>query len=121
MVIFDNTALAFVELEMKQAGIVNWGTELDNPGFSELARAVGLFGARVENANELEGALSEAFAHPGAAVVEVRTARHELAIPLLTRKEVEGFALFAARTLISGDGEGLIELARTNLRELEIE
>jgi pyruvate dehydrogenase (quinone) len=43
IVVFDNSALSFVELEMKSAGIVNYGTDLDNPDFSDVARSAGLF------------------------------------------------------------------------------
>ena len=48
IVVFNNGALSFVELEMKAAGIVTYGTDLDNPDFAAIARAAGLFGARVE-------------------------------------------------------------------------
>jgi pyruvate dehydrogenase (quinone) len=39
VVVFNNGALAFVELEMKAAGIVNYGTDLDNPDFAAVARS----------------------------------------------------------------------------------
>src|SRR3984893_9769845 len=65
VVVFNNGALAFVELEMKAAVFVNYGTDLDNPDFAGIARAIGLFGATVEEADELEGALRAAFAHDG--------------------------------------------------------
>ncbi len=48
VVVLNNGALAFVELEMKADGFVNFGTDLDNPDFAEVARAVGLHSARVE-------------------------------------------------------------------------
>ena len=122
VVVFNNGALSFVELEMKAAGIVTYGTDLDNPDFAGIARATGLFGARVEKADQLEGALREAFGHDGPALVEVRTARHELSLPpKLTYGEIKGFTLYATRTVLSGGGEELVELAKTNLRELEIE
>ena len=122
VVVFSNGALSFVELEMKAAGIVTYGTDLDNPDFAGIARAAGLFGARVTHADELEGALKEAFDHDGPALVEVRTARHELSLPpKLSYGELKGFTLYATRTILSGDGEELIDLARTNLRELDIE
>jgi pyruvate dehydrogenase (quinone) len=57
VVVFNNGALSFVELEMKAAGIVNYGTDLDNPDFAGIAKAIGLFGITVEKADELEGAL----------------------------------------------------------------
>ena len=49
VVVLNNGALSFVELEMKADGIVNFGTDLDNPDFAEVARAVGLHGVRVEH------------------------------------------------------------------------
>jgi pyruvate dehydrogenase (quinone) len=119
VVVFNNGALSFVELEMKAAGIVNYATELENPDFAGIARAAGLFGATVERADELEGALSAAFAHDGPALVDVRTARQELAMPpKITRAQATGFALYATRTIFSGGADEIIELAKTNLREV---
>src|ERR1700740_3531032 len=74
VVVFNNGALSFVELEMKAAGIVTYGTDLDNPDFAGIARAAGLFGVRVEKAGLLEDALTQAFKHDGPALVEVLTA-----------------------------------------------
>ena len=122
VVVFNNGALSFVELEMKAAGIVTYGTDLDNPDFAGIARASGLLGIRVDKAGELEGALRQAFGHDGPALVEVRTARHELSLPpKLTYGEIKGFTLYATRTILSGGGSELVELTRTNLRELEAE
>ncbi len=58
IVVFNNSSLAFVELEMKAAGIVNYGTELDNPSFADLAKATGLDGIRVEYPNDLRSRLA---------------------------------------------------------------
>ncbi|HTW08304.1 MAG TPA: ubiquinone-dependent pyruvate dehydrogenase [Acidimicrobiales bacterium] len=122
VVVFNNGALAFVELEMKAAGIVTYGTDLDNPDFAAIARAMGLFGARVSKASELEGTLQAAFAHDGPALVEVDTYRHELSLPpKLTYGQIKGFTLYATRTILSGDANQLVELTRTNLRELQAE
>jgi pyruvate dehydrogenase (quinone) len=122
VVVFNNGALSFVELERKAAGIVTYGTGLDNPDFAGIAQAAGLFGVRVEKAGELEDALRAAFSHDGAALVDVRTDRHELSLPAkLTYGEIKGFTLSATRTVLSGEGKELVELAKTNLRELDIE
>ena len=122
VVVFNNGALSFVELEMKAGGIVTYGTDLDNPDFAAIARAVGLFGARVEKAGELDDALLAAFEHDGPALVDVRTDRHELALPpKLTYGEIKGFTLYATRTILSGEGEELIDLTKSNLRDLDIE
>ena len=122
VVVFNNGALSFVELEMKAGGIVTYGTDLDNPDFAGIAQAAGLFGVRVEKAGELEDALRAAFSHDGAALVDVRTERHELSLPpKLTYGEIKGFSMYATRTVLSGGGRELIELAKTNVRELDIE
>ena len=122
VVVFNNGALSFVELEMKAAGIVTYGTDLDNPDFAAIAQAVGLFGARVEKAGELDDALRAAFGHDGPALVDVRTDRYELSLPpKLTYGEIKGFTLYATRTVLSGEGEELIDLAKSNLRDLDIE
>jgi len=119
VIVFNNGALSFVELEMKAAGIVNYGTELDNPDFAGIARAVGLFGATVERSEQLEGALQAAFAHDGPALIDVRVARQELALPpKVTLEQAKGFSIFAIRTILSGGGGELVELAKTNLRQL---
>jgi pyruvate dehydrogenase (quinone) len=119
VVVFNNGALSFVELEMKAAGIVNFGTDLENPDFAGIARSAGLFGETVEEGDELESALKAAFAHDGPALIDVHTARQELSIPpKITLEQAKGFTLFAMRTILSGGGDEIIELAKTNLRQL---
>lgn len=116
IVVFNNSSLNFVEVEMKAAGFVNFGTGLENPDFGEVARAIGLHGQRVEKPDDLEDALRTAFAHDGPALVEVVTARQELSIPpAITAKQVSGFTLYALRTIMSGRGDELIDLADTNV------
>ena len=85
---FNNGALGFMELEMKAAGIVTYGTDLDNPDFAAIARSVGLCGATVGKADQLKDALRMT----GPALVDVRTARYELSLPpKLTYGEIKGF------------------------------
>jgi pyruvate dehydrogenase (quinone) len=119
VVVFNNSALAFVELEMKANGIVTYGTDLDNPSFAEVARAVGLHGVRVEHPSELDDALRSALAHDGPAVIEVKTSRQELSVPPgVTAEQAKGFALWATRSVLSGGGGEVLEVAATNLRQL---
>jgi pyruvate dehydrogenase (quinone) len=116
VIVFNNGALAFVELEMMSAGVPKWGTNLDNPDFAEVARSVGLFGVRVERPSELGPALQAAFEHDGPALVDVLTRRQELSIPPhVTFSELKGSTLFAGRTILSGRGDELVDLARDNL------
>jgi pyruvate dehydrogenase (quinone) len=116
VIVFNNSSLNFVELEMKAAGIVNFGTDLVNPDFAAVAQAMGIFGRRVERPAELQQALVDAFAFDGPAVVDVVTARQELSIPpAITVEQAKGFSLYAIRTILAGRGDELLDLITTNV------
>ncbi|WP_336651070.1 MULTISPECIES: ubiquinone-dependent pyruvate dehydrogenase [unclassified Leucobacter] len=119
IVVFNNSSLNFVELEMKAAGFVNYGTELKNPDLSAVARAIGLHATRVSESEQLEDALRDAFAHDGPALVEVITDRQELSMPpSISVEQMKGFTLYALRSVLSGRGDEVLDLARTNLRQI---
>jgi pyruvate dehydrogenase (quinone) len=116
LVVFNNGSLAFVELEMKAAGIVDYGTDLVNPDFTRLAESAGVLGMRVEKPEELRPALSTALAHKGPALVEVFVHRQELSMPpTITAEQAFGFSLYLIRAVLSGRGDEVIDLAMTNL------
>ncbi|ODR00758.1 pyruvate dehydrogenase [Mycobacterium sherrisii] len=116
VVVFNNASLNFVELEMKAAGFVTFGTDLHNPDFAAVARALGLFGVRVETPCELEPALKRALSHEGPAIVDVITTRQELTIPpAITAEQAKGFTLYAIRTILAGHGDELLDLVTTNV------
>ena len=116
IVLFNNGSLAFVELEMKAAGILDFATDLQNPNFAEMAKAAGLFGARVEYPEDLARALREAFDYPGPALIEVLTNRQELSMPpTIELKQALGFSLYLAKAVLNGRGDEIVDLAKTNL------
>lgn len=80
---------------------------------------MGIKGIRVEKSKELRDALRGAFSHKGPALVDVVTERDELTIPpAVTAEQVKGFTLYAIRTVLSGRGDELLDLARANFRQL---
>ena len=116
LVVFSNSTLGFVELEMKAAGLVDYATELVNPNFAQLAESAGLLGRRVEKPEDLRAALKEALSHDGPALVEVLVNRQELSMPpTITADQVKGFSLYMIRAVLSGKGDEVIDLAKTNL------
>jgi pyruvate dehydrogenase (quinone) len=116
LVVFNNSSLGFVELEMKAAGLVDYGTDLVNPNFAKLAESADLFGVRVENPEDLRRALVEALAHDGPALVEVLVNRQELSMPpTISLEQALGFSLYMIRAVLSGRGDEVIDLAMTNL------
>jgi pyruvate dehydrogenase (quinone) len=115
IVVFNNGALGFVELEMKGTGFLEFGTDLQNPDFAAMARAMGIHAVRVEDPAALAPAIREALAHPGPALIDVVTNRQELAMPpKVTLTEAKGFGLWATKAVMNGRGDELIELVRTN-------
>ena len=94
------------------------GTELVNPDFARLAEAVGIWGTRVEKPGELREALRAALAHPGPALVDVVVNRQELSLPpTITLEQAVGFNLYALKAILSGRGDEILDLAKTNLRQ----
>ncbi|WP_226344667.1 ubiquinone-dependent pyruvate dehydrogenase [Agilicoccus flavus] len=119
VVVFDNSSLNFVELEMKAAGFVTYGTGLTNPDFGAVARAMGMYGRRVERSKDLPDAVAEFLAHDGPGILDVVTERQELSIPpAVDAEQAKGFTLYAIRTVMSGRGDELIDLAKANLRQI---
>ena len=116
IVIFNNGVLGFVDMEMKAAGFLNVGTDLDNPDFAKVAQAAGIPGYRVEDPADIKPALQKAFAHKGPALVDVVTAKMELVMPpKIEAEHALGFSLYAAKAILNGRGTDLVELARTSL------
>jgi pyruvate dehydrogenase (quinone) len=116
IVVFNNGALGFVELEMKASGFLENGTTLVNPNFAELAKTAGIHGIRVEDPADLKPALIEAFQHEGPALVDVVVNRMELSMPpTIKLEQAVGFNLWAIKAVLSGRGSELVDLAVTNL------
>ena len=116
MIVFNNSSLAFVELEMKAAGILDFGTDLHNPDFAKMAEAAGLLGLTADTPDQVRPMLTQALGHDGPALVEVRVSRQELSMPpTITLEQMKGFSLFMLKAVLSGRGDEIIDLAKINL------
>src|SRR5271166_1799870 len=116
VVVFNNGALGFIELEQKSTGFLPFGTEFKNPNFAAMAEAVGVRGIRMEDPGEVEAGIAAALSHNGPVLVDAVVNRTELAMPpAVTLEMAKGFTLYMVRAVMSGRGDELIDLARTNL------
>jgi pyruvate dehydrogenase (quinone) len=116
VVVFRNDSLAFVELEMKAGGLLDFGTELRNPDFAALAQSAGLLGLKAETGQDVRPMLQQAFKHDGPALVEVLVHRQELSMPpTITLEQATGFGLFMLKAVLSGRGDEIVDLAKVNL------
>ncbi|MGE7765521.1 ubiquinone-dependent pyruvate dehydrogenase [Peribacillus sp. NPDC096540] len=115
VVVFNNNALGFVELEMKSAGYLETGTGLENPNFADVAQAMGIEGIRVEDPADLENAVKRAFSHNGPVVLDVVVNRQELSLPpSIKLEQAQGFTLWMLKAVLNGQGNDIVELAKTN-------
>ena len=116
IIVYDNASLGFVAMEMKSSGLLDTGTDLHNPDFAAMANAMGILGIRVEASEDLDAALRRALAHDGPVLVDMVTATQELAMPpTIKLEQAKGFSLYMLKAVMSGRGDEVIELARTNL------
>ncbi len=116
VLVLNNGALGFVQMEMEATGFLDTAVELTNPDFAAMARGAGIFARRVEDPAELEGAMREWLAHDGPALLDVVSARQELAMPpKIGVEQAAGFGMWLMKAVIDGRGRQIIDLARTNL------
>jgi pyruvate dehydrogenase (quinone) len=116
VVVFNNGALGFIELEQKSTGFLPFGTEFKNPNFAAMAEAIGVRGIRIEDPAEVDAGITAAFAHNGPVLVDAVVNRTELAMPpSITVEMAKGFTLYMVKAVISGRADEVIDLARTNL------
>jgi pyruvate dehydrogenase (quinone) len=116
IVVFNNSALGFIELEQKSTGFVDFGTGFKNPNFAAMAEAVGIKGIRLEDPAEVGDGIAAALTHDGPVLVDAVVNRTELAMPpAVTLEMAKGFTLYMVKAVMSGRGDEIIDLARTNL------
>jgi pyruvate dehydrogenase (quinone) len=119
IVVFNNASLGMVKLEMLVAGYPDFETDHRPVEYAAIARAVGIDAKRVEDPGDVRGALAEALARPGPALVDLVTDPNALSIPPhITLTEVAGFALAESKIVLGGGVGRALDLARSNLRNI---
>jgi len=115
IVVYNNSSLSFVELEQKVEGMLDAYTELENPNFGEVAAAMGLWGRRVEQEDELDVAISQWLAQPGPALLDVVVNPMELVMPpKVEAGQVASTALYSAKAVLSGRMDEVVHLVKSN-------
>lgn len=121
VVVFNNGSLGMIRLEMMVSGYPYFGTEHGAADYGAIAAACGLHATTVTDPADVRSALREALAHHGPSLVDVRTDPNALSLPPhVTGQQVRGFALAATRTVLDGGVGRMVDLARSNLRNINI-
>jgi pyruvate dehydrogenase (quinone) len=117
LIVFNNSTLGMVRPEQLGGGYPFWGTEMDNPDFSAIAKAIGFQAERVERKADIAPAIECTFAHPGPALLDSTTGPNALSVPpKATSEEARGFALAMTRMVMDHRGDQVFELVKDNIR-----
>jgi pyruvate dehydrogenase (quinone) len=116
VVVFNNSALGFIEIEQKSSGFLDFGTRFKNPNFAAMAEAAGVRGIRLEDPGDVDEAIAAALAHDGPVLVDAVVSRMVLPLPpAVTSEMAKGFTLYMVKAVFNGRANDLVDLARTNL------
>src|SRR5471030_556922 len=116
VVVFNNSALGFIEIEQKSTGFLDFGTEFKNPNFAAMAEAAGVRGIRLEDPADVDEGIAAALAHDGPVLVDAVVSRTVLPIPpAITPEMAKGFTLYMVKAVFNGRADDLVDLARSNL------
>ena len=119
VVVFNNSTLGMVKLEMLVNGIPDFQTDVPDTNYAEIARAIGFHAERVEDASRLADAYREAFDAPGPALVEVITDPNALSLPpAITGGQVVGFATAMSKIVLNGGIAEAFSMATSNMRNI---
>ena len=119
VVLFNNSTLGMVKLEQLVDGLPDFGVDVPDTDYSQVAAAMGFQSRRVVKAKEVEPALREALAHQGPSLVEVITDPNALSMPpQISSDQVFGFATAISRVVMNGGAGEAVSMARSNLRNI---
>ncbi len=110
IVVFNNSTLGMVKLEMQTGGFPDFGVDFKNFNFAKIAEAIGLRPFRVERPGDLRDAVRSAFRHKGPALLDVVTNPYELSMPpKIDKEQTWGFGLFMLKEVMLGNVKEVYE------------
>ncbi|MDG3012021.1 pyruvate dehydrogenase [Rhodococcus sp. D2-41] len=119
IVVFNNSTLGMVKLEMLVDGLPDFGVDVPPVDYAAVAAALGVYSRRVERPEDVESALRAGFDHDGPALIDLVTDPAALSIPpTITGGQVRGFALAVSKMVMNGGVGEAMKMAKTNLRNV---
>ena len=118
-VVFNNSTLGMVRLEMLVDGLPFFGTDVNDVNYADIATACGIHSVRITDPAQLRQQMTEALAHPGPVLIDVVTDPDALSIPPhITFDMLLGFSKAATKTVFDGGVGAMLSLAESNLRNI---
>jgi len=120
IIVFNNRSLGMVKLEMEVAGLPDSETDMINPDFALVAQAMGIKSMTINDPENLESALQEAFLFNGPILVNVMTDPNALAMPpKIEFKMMKGMALSMTKLMLGGKFDEVLNTVKSNYKHLE--
>lgn len=119
VVVFNNSTLGMVKLEMLVAGLPDFATDQESVDFAGIGAGMGLRSIRIEDPARLNDALASELTRPGPAVIDIVTDPNALSLPpKVTPAQIRGFGEAMAKEVFSGNIGDVVSMARSNLRNI---
>ena len=117
--VFENSTLGMVKLEMLVDGLPDFGVDVPAVDYAAVASALGLFARRVQDPGDIESGLRAVLDHDGPALLDVVTDPMALSLsPTVTAGQVKGFALAMSKMVMNGGAGEAVQMAKSNLRNI---
>ncbi|MFC0674373.1 pyruvate dehydrogenase [Brachybacterium hainanense] len=119
IIVFNNSSLGMVKLEMLVEGIPDHETDHAPVDFAAIAQGAGIPSVRITDPKRLRGELAKALKTPGPVLVDVVTDPHALSMPpKITAQQIRGFAMASTKVVLAGGVGKMLDMASTNLRNI---
>ena len=119
LVVFNNSALCMVKLEMIVEGLVDFGTTTPGINFADVAAAMGIRSVRVTEPGDLEAVFERELNTSGPCLIDVVTDPNALSIPpKIEWAQAKGFATSMTKQVLNGGFGEVMSMARSNLRNI---
>ncbi|MGP4917993.1 pyruvate dehydrogenase [Brachybacterium tyrofermentans] len=119
IVVFNNSSLGMVKLEMLVEGLPDYGTDHEQVDFAAIAKGVGIGSVRITDPKKLRKQLADALATPGPMLIDVVTDPDALSMPpKITAQQIRGFAQASTKIVLGGGVGKMVDMAATNIRNM---
>lgn len=120
IIVFNNRTLGMVKLEMEVAGLPDNETNMENPDFAMIGKAMGIESENIYNPDDLPDAIGRAFSHNGPYLLSVFTNPNALAMPpKVDIDQMLGMTKSMAKLMLGGKMDEVMDTIKSNYKHLK--
>ncbi len=119
IVVFNNSSLGMVKLEMLVEGIPDHETDHEQVNFAAIAQGAGIPSVRITDPKKLRKEMQKALATPGPVLIDVVTDPMALSMPpKISFDQIRGFAMSSTKVVLGGGVGKMLDMATSNVRNI---